>query len=755
MLQVRGEIPQRQMETIGRGLVAVKSGNNTFLSWRLLGTDPADIRFNVYRNSETTPINTEPLDAAHTNFTVAGSVMSDVYSVAVLTNGVETERSAPTAVLLNQYLPIPVEKPVGRLWNGSAYVTYTAYSIGDGSVADLDGDGQYEIVFLWMPDNAQDNSIAGHTANVFMDAYKLDGTKLWGAGKFIDLGPNLRAGAHYSPFLVFDFDGDGKAEIILKTADGTKDTDGLMIGVDVNHANNNGYILTGTEYLSVFEGNTGKLLATEPYRVARGTVTDWGDNYGNRVDRFLAAVAYLDGVHPSAVMCRGYYKGQNNQGRTGISTWNWDGVSLSLRWIFDTGGMENGGTYTGQGNHNLSVADTDNDGKDEIIYGSLALDDDGKVMYTTGFGHGDAMHVGRLNPAYPGLLMMGVHEEFTTAKPGPGMEMHDAQTGEVIWHVEATKDIGRGLTADIDSEYVGEESWSSGGLGVYAANGTKLTSSYSSLSVNMAIWWDGNTGRELFDGGAAPSVTRINASTGTGGNRRNYASVPLTTFTGASTNGGTKNNPCLQADILGDWREELILRATDNSELRVYITVIPTEHSGAGAVPQSGIPTLMHNKEYRLAVAWQNSGYNQPPHTDFFLGYNMVVSVVFQNEGKTVATQQIRSGEKVAAPAAPERTGYTFLGWYANATAWDFDSPVTANLTLVAKWTGNPYALYFDANGGTVSLASKTVTYDAAVGTLPDPTRAGYTFDGWNTAQDGAGTKYTAATVYNATDNTT
>ena len=598
-------LPQRQMEQLSRGLVAVKINTGVFMSWRLFATDPENVTFNIYKNNGQQPLNTAPLKPAYTNFTDNAGRESDRYSVAVLVDGRETARSEAVSVWANQYLRIPVQKPTGYLPDNTRY---TDYSIYDGSVADLDGDGNYEIVFLWAPANMKDNSQSGLTGNVYIDAYKLDGTKLWGSGKWIDLGRNIRAGAHYLPFLVFDFDGDGKAEIIIRVSDGTKDTQGRMIGQDTRYANDNGYVLTGPEYVAVFEGATGKLLDYVSYEPVRGNVNDWGDNYGNRVDRFLAGVAYLDGVHPSAVMTRGYYT------RTVLVAWDWDGKKLTKRWTFDS--RTSGRQYEGQGNHQLSVADVDGDGKDDIIYGALTIRSNGTPMYSTGFQHGDALHVGKLNPSRPGLQIMSVHES-----PNPyGMEMHDAKTGEVIWGVEATTDIGRGLSADIDPDYPGVESWGAGGMAVRAADGTRLSGSAIG-SINMAIWWDGDTGRELFDGGANPTVRKVNVS-GTAPNRT-YKENTIFTFSGASTNGGTKNNPCLQADILGDWREEVILRETGDGALRIYTTTTPTVHNGAGKIPESGIPTLMHDNIYRLAIAWQNGGYNQPPHTSFFLGYNM------------------------------------------------------------------------------------------------------------------------------------
>jgi uncharacterized repeat protein (TIGR02543 family) len=579
---------------------------------------------------------------------------------------------------------------------------------------------------------------------------------------------------------VYDFDGDGKAEIITKTAPGTTDTEGTIIdGSNTYLGNSGGYVLAGKEYVSVFEGVTGRLLDTKPYDPPRHPTEEaptgdelnsvWGDNYGNRVDRFLAAVAFLDGARPSAVMCRGYYT------RTALCAWDWDGVSLSKRWIFDTRALGSAGSrYTGQGNHGLSVADVDKDGKDEIVYGALVIDDSGTALYTTGLGHGDAMHVGKLNPNYPDLLVMSVHEN----KASPDTEVRNARTGEIIWELPSGSDNGRGITADIDPEYPGEEVWSATSTGIYSITGIQLNASKIS-NYNMAIYWDGDVGRELFDGGSNPKVTKVTATAAMGSNLRNYSSAGIFTFDGASTNGGSKNNPCLQADILGDWREEVILRATDNSALRVYTTVTPTVHSGAGAVPTAGIYTLMHNKEYRLAVAWQNVGYNQPPHTDYFLGYNTTNSQVADpsvEKGVDFSVSLDPKGGKFTADNTtalkrltsitgayfelPEvaREGYDFAGWvFSDGSPYNPTEAYRNDLALHAAWA-RFYTLTFDPNGGALQgLSRKVVSYNEAVGSLPVPTSpsADTVFDGWNTARDGSGSAYADTTIYGESNNLT
>lgn len=422
----------RQMEYLDRGVVAVKTGTGVFVSWRLMGTEGSNVSFNVYRDG--TKVNATPITNS-TNLQDASGTSSSKYTVRAVVSGTEQAASAAASVWGNNYLSVPLSVPAGGTTpDGVAYT----YSANDASAGDLDGDGEYELIVKWDPSNSKDNSQSGYTGEVFIDAYKLNGTRLWR----ISLGKNIRAGAHYTQFMVYDLDGDGKAEVAMKTADGTKDGTGVVIGdASKDHRNSSGYVLSGPEFLTVFNGQTGKALSTVNYEPARGNVSSWGDNYGNRVDRFLAAIAYLDGERPSLVMARGYYT------RTVLVAYNWRNGQLTKQWTFDSNTSGNSG-YAGQGNHNLSVADVDGDGKDEIVYGAMAVDDNGKGLYTTGLHHGDAMHLSDLDPDRPGLEVFQVHETPSNA----GVEFRDAGTGQLIWGVKTTKDIGRGMAADIDQD---------------------------------------------------------------------------------------------------------------------------------------------------------------------------------------------------------------------------------------------------------------------------------------------------------------
>ena len=584
----------RQAEFLDRGVLAVKSGEGVFVSWRLLGYEPHGLGFNVYRNGRR--LNRRPLTAA-TNYLDAAGTETSVYEVRPVLAGFELPSlGRDTARVWNgQYHSVPLQRPAGGVTPaGEAYV----YHANDASVGDLNGDGDYEIVLKWDPSNAKDNSQSGYTGDVFVDAYQLDGTLLWR----VNLGRNIRAGAHYTQFMVYDFDGDGKAEVAMKTADGTTDAKGTVIGdAGADYRNTAGYILEGPEFLTMFDGATGKALETIPYVPPRGSVPAWGDGYGNRVDRFLGGVAYLDGRRPSLIMSRGYYT------RTVIAAWDWRNGRFTQRWVFDSDIA--GSQYMGQGNHQLSVADVDADGKDEIVFGAMTLDDDGTVLYATDLGHGDALHVGDLDPEHPGLEVFKVMEN--RASPY-GLALWDAATGQILWGRFTGTDTGRGLSADLDPRYAGEEMWSSGGGGFSSATGQLITTSVPS-SINYAIWWDGDLSRELldhnFDSVAGAGVGRIDKW-----DYENGVAVPILRADGTYSNNYTKGTPALQADLLGDWREEVIWRAQDSSELRIYATTDPTQHK---------LRTLMHDPVYRLAIAWQNVAYNQPPHPSFFLGTGM------------------------------------------------------------------------------------------------------------------------------------
>ncbi|WP_328908513.1 rhamnogalacturonan lyase [Streptomyces sp. NBC_00234] len=575
----------RQAEALDRGVVSVHTDSGNLVSWRWLGTDPDSVSFNVYRAG--TKVNASPVTGS-TNYFHTGAPATADYTVRAVVDGTEQGDSVHAVQFRAGYKDVPITPPAGGTTPDGVAYTYEA---NDASVGDLDGDGALDFVLKWQPTNAKDNSQSGYTGNTFVDGIRLDGTRLFR----IDLGRNIRSGAHYTQFQVYDYDGDGRAEVAMKTADGTVDGTGKVIGsASADHRNSAGYILTGPEYLTMFEGRTGAAMGTVDYVPARGTVSSWGDSYGNRVDRFLAGTAYLDGSRPSLIMARGYYT------RSVVAAWDWRGGAFTRRWTFDTNSSTNTGKgYDGQGNHQLSVADVDADGRDEIVYGAMAVDDNGSGLWTTKNGHGDAMHVGDLDPSRPGLEEFKVDEDSSK----PSSWMADARSGQILWSTPASGDNGRGVSGDIWSGSPGAESWSSAVAGVRDPKGS-VVSSRKPSSTNFLSWWDGDTTRELLDG------THIDKY-GTAGDTR------LLTGDSVHSGNGTKATPALSGDLFGDWREEVVWPTTSNTALRIYST--PHETG-------TRITTLLHDTTYRTALAWQNTAYNQPPHPSFAIGSGMATA---------------------------------------------------------------------------------------------------------------------------------
>ncbi len=698
--------PISQMEKLDRGLVATptnSSGTASFISWRLLGTDNKAITtFDLLRDGEAIAT-----DLTKTNYSDTQSSPTASYQVVTKVNGEVVETSDAITPWEKKFLTLQLQRPEGGVhatWgdNKDAHVPY-AYYPNDMSVGDVDGDGQYELFLKWESTHAQDNSYSkGYTGNTYIDCYKLTPGEsancklLWR----IDLGQNIRDGAHYTQFMVYDFDGDGRAEMICKTATGSKDGEGNYVNQAATdetirgHANNkdyrnsSGHILSGPEYLTVFNGLTGAAIHTTWYLPGRagtgGTLPSgksateggselgkvstfpsgfWGDNYGGRSERFLAGVAYVNGADKPAcaVFSRGYY--------TKAYVWavSFDGTRLHTEWLHaspnatqslvftskvdesqqwpqitvdgdvlqrtpikaapaNTGGVSSSdgegiagsNTLYGNGNHNLSIADVDGDGCDEIIWGSAALDHDGTLLYATGYGHGDAIHLGKMMADSTDLYVFDVHEEKLTAAHG-SWDLHNARTGRVIWHGgSAGSDNGRGMAGHIANGIRNYFFWSSDNRYPRLAT-TGNETIKKSCSVNFRIYWDGSSQDQLFDGSyqyngdvyaqsahAEPVITKWNGS-----KFDEVISFYSSTYNHAQTCNYTKATPCLQADILGDWREELIMwNKNDSSQVMLFTTWTPTNHS---------VPTLMHDHTYRMGIAWQNTAYNQPPHLGYCL----------------------------------------------------------------------------------------------------------------------------------------
>ena len=626
---------KRVMEKLDRGTVAVKTNDGVYLSWRLLGTESlTNQAFDIYRDSEkiyTTGEHdatcyTDSKGTADNKYTVVpkGEAIDKTEAVDVWTTNT-TYKGRSVA-----YKDIAFKVPDGGKTPTDEEYTYTA---NDMSVGDLDGDGEYEYIVKWDPSNSKDNSVKGYTGNVYLDAYELDGTLLWR----IDLGVNIRAGAHYTQYMVYDFDGDGKSEVILKTAPGSKDGEGNYVskagknitkGDDAKDYRNSSGLLMGKdggpEYLTVFNGETGAAMQTVDFDPPRSILTSskWGDSYANRSERYLAAVAYLDGVHPSVVMTRGYYT------YVYAAAYTWDGTDLKEQWLStNTPTEKNGGTgctvkyadgtsknntnktLYAQGAHSVSVADVDNDGYDEIIFGSAVLDHDGTVLTYDGRGHGDAEHVSDFDND-------GKQEIFMAHEAGkhnddiiPYAVDIKRYNGDIM--LQAAKgDIGRGIMDNVDDKYAlssGNLSlfWSVAADGIYNQAGEKvgnIPNSHGSNMENFAVYWDGDLGRELLDGN---KLVKYSIKSGA---ERIYYNSKNSTLPG-SINNSTKSNACLTADLFGDWREEIVLRYGDG--VRIYFSTIPTDYR---------LTTLMHDSQYRCAIAWQNVGYNQSPHTSYYIG---------------------------------------------------------------------------------------------------------------------------------------
>ncbi|MBR1459291.1 MAG: RICIN domain-containing protein [Oscillospiraceae bacterium] len=583
-----------QVEYLTRGLVAANTGSGMLLTWRILATDDSNTSYKLYKNGT---LLKEIAAGSATNYLDAGGTAADKYTIDTYSGSTCIDKGSPATVFGTKnsgqsgaYFDINTQKPADQTMPDGSTCSYTE---NDCSVGDIDGDGVYEIFVKWDPSNSQDNSKTGYTGTTFFDCYRLDGTLVWR----IDLGVNIRSGAHYTQFLVYDFDGDGKCELICKTADGTKDGKGNYIGdKSKDWRNSSGTVLDGPEYITLFDGMTGAALDTQDYDPARGAQgkETWGDTYGNRSERYTACVAYLDGQNASACFGRGYYT------RLAVAAWDVRGGKLSKRWVFDTGFNVNAGGY-GDGNHHELAADVDGDGKQEVVCGSAVIDDNGKLLYTTYNAHGDAIHIGDFDPSSPGLEIFQCLEDENHPNGKAinfGVQLRRASDGFELFRETAGGDTGRAICDNLIAGNAGAEMNGSHSGNVYLASGShEVVCQWSDITKwgqNSLVYWTDVLERAVLDRTMADQ----------------YGKGRVFTGDGVTYNNASKSNACLSCDLMGDWREELIYRKSDGG-LRVFTTTFQTEYP---------IYTLMHNAQYRVQVAAQNNGYNQPPHTDYFLG---------------------------------------------------------------------------------------------------------------------------------------
>ena len=589
---------QRTTDKLDRGLVAVPAttGGGNMVSWRVFGEEYYDVTYNLYCDGKQIATNLKVSNYSHTSGTA-----SSKYQVAAVVRGVEQEKCAAITRWANGMLTIPVQPIIGR---DGTDVTAN-YTLNDISLGDLDGDGIVEFI-VKRPCNQAANVSQKNCFHV-LDCYDHKGNRLW----WIDLGPNMLAGADEQwDCVCYDWDGDGKAEVLLRIqdnayihyADGTKE----LIGSSTVDTRWDGieYTSSGNEYLLYLEGATGRPYSIGPsshphyidYPLTRGQDSDWGSGIvGHRSTKHYFGAPFLDGRHASIFLGRGCY----TMHKFAAYDVNPSTHKLTQRWYWEN---NVGGPWFGQGYHNFAIGDVDWDGRDEIIFGSMIIDDNGKGLSTTGLGHGDAQHCSDLDP------YRKYEEQFACNEDSPAMNYRNAVTSQFYYRHKASGDDGRALCANFTNTYPGSVGRSVSTSWISSVADKEVTELAGDNFINWAdlnqrIYWDGDLLDEYFDSPGTEGYGAIYKPAEAGGGRWN--------FSDSKCNNWSKNNPGAIADIFGDWREELVMRNGANTAILVYTTGIPTKYR---------IPTLWHDHQYRNAMVWQSMGYNQPPHKSFFLG---------------------------------------------------------------------------------------------------------------------------------------
>lgn len=609
---------QRMMENLNRGLVAMKKGNGVYLSWRLLGQEWYDVNYNVYRDG--TRLNADPLITS--NYFDASGTTASTYTVRAVVRGVEQEDCEAVTPWAAQYLDIPMQP----IKNAAGTDITGKYTLNDASAADLDGDGDYELIVK----RQNTDFTKANTAYTLFQAYTLEGKLLW----TLNVGPNMINANHVETnCMAYDFNEDGKAEVIIRLTDGSILPDGTTVGnASVNYRpasysdGNTVYQTQGDEWLYVLEGETGAVIDNVKFdettnNLARRSAAFWWNNnskaYGHRANKFHFGAPYLDGRKPSIYVGRGCYTNIH------MATFDLVDNKLQLRWTYAND--NSGSKFYGQGYHNFSIVDVDEDGRDEICHGNMVIDEYGKELSSTGLGHGDAQHYGDLDPYRKGI------EGFRCLEDNPGAVFVDAATNEILFRWMRGNDNGRCLAGNFTDNWPGAELWTTDGK-LWSATLSRgadetVANSAPGVTMNFRIYWDGDILEESFD--------YVNGYDTDGAVYKYGKSSPIFTTSGCATNNHTKGNPCIQADLLGDWREEIVLRTSDNKNLRIYTTTDVTTHRNY---------TLMHDKQYRQAIYWQMTAYNQPPHVSYFLGNAEGITVPpppVMDNGRTVVTGAI------------------------------------------------------------------------------------------------------------------